>query len=86
MSPRQGPQSTLRASEIGTYFYCQRAWWFQDQGFPQDSAAAMESGLAWHRRHGRRVLTAGFLRLAGWMLLLAAAAATAAYLASTLLG
>jgi len=46
----------------------------------------MESGLAWHRRHGRRVLTAGFLRLAGWMLLLAAAAATAAYLASTLLG
>ena len=83
---RSGPRSTLQASEIGTYVFCQRAWWFQRQGVDQDSSVATESGLAWHRRHGRRVLTAGILRLTGWGLLLAAAVAAAAYLAPIVLG
>jgi hypothetical protein len=78
---RPGPRSTLQASEIGTYVFCQRAWWFQRQGVEQDASGATESGLAWHRRHGRRVLTAGIIRLVGWALLLAAVVAAAAYLA-----
>jgi hypothetical protein len=82
---RARPRSTLQASEIGTYVFCQRAWWFQRQGVGQGSTAAAESGLAWHRRHGRRVLTAGILRLAGWALLLAAAVAIAAFLAPMVL-
>ncbi len=80
MPPRNEAQSTIRASEIGSYVFCQRAWWFQRQGVERDSSAATESGLAWHRRHGRRVLTAGILRLVGWCLLLAAAITAAAYL------
>jgi len=83
---RPGPRSTLQASEIGTYVFCQRAWWFQRQGIVQDASGATESGLAWHRRHGRRVLTAGILRLVGWVLLLAAAVAAAAYLAPIVFG
>ncbi len=83
---RPRSRSTLQASEIGTYVFCQRAWWFQRQGVEQDSPAAAEAGLAWHRRHGRRVLTAGILRLAGWALLLAAAVAAAAYLAPIVFG
>ncbi len=83
---RAGQRPTLQASEISTYVFCQRAWWFQRQGVEQDSPAATESGLAWHRKHGRRVLTAGILRLAGWGFLLAAAAAAAAYLAPIVFG
>ena len=86
MPPRNRAQSTIRASEIGTYIFCQRAWWFQRQGIEGDSPAAAESGLAWHRKHGRRVLTAGILRLVGWALLLAGAVAAAAYLAPTVSG
>jgi len=83
---RAGPRPTLQASEISTYVFCQRAWWYQRQGITQVSSAALDSGLAWHRRHGRRVLTAGILRLTGWGLLLAAAVAAAAYLAPIVLG
>ena len=83
---RENSSLTIRASEVGTYLFCQRAWWYQRQGAHQDSTAALESGLAWHRRHGRRVLTAGILRLAGWALLLLAAASAAAFLAPLVLG
>lgn len=69
---------TLRASEVGSYLFCQRAWWFQREGRPTASTAAQESGLAWHRRHGRRVLVASGLRTAGWILIVLAAVAAAA--------
>jgi hypothetical protein len=86
MHTREGTHLTIRASEIGTYVFCQRAWWYQRQGVDRESAAVVESGLAWHRRHGRRVLTAGILRLVGWAFLLAAAVAAAAYLAPIAFG
>jgi hypothetical protein len=75
-SPAASAQ-TVRASEIGSYLYCRRAWSYQRQGQVAATSPAQESGLAWHRRHGRRVLVAGGLRLAGWFLILLAAAAAA---------
>lgn len=63
---------TIRASEIGTYLYCKRAWWYQGQGMPSENQEQMESGQHFHALHGRQVLAAGFLRLAGWILLLLA--------------
>lgn len=75
-----GSASTVRASEIGSYLYCRRAWWYQRQGQAPLLSEAQESGLAWHRRHGRRVLTADVLRGAGWILILLAAAGAAAFL------
>jgi CRISPR/Cas system-associated exonuclease Cas4 (RecB family) len=63
---------TIRASEIGTYLYCRRAWWYQQQGVPSENQAEFASGTRLHYRHGRAVLLSGLLRLAGYTLLLAA--------------
>lgn len=63
---------TIRASEIGTYLYCQRAWWYQQQGMPSENQAEFASGTQLHYRHGRAVLLANLLRLMGYAFLLAA--------------
>ncbi len=70
----------LRASEIGAYLFCQRAWWYQRQGTPSGNQAALESGTALHTRHGRKVMVAGFQRALAYGLLLAALVLLAIYL------
>lgn len=60
---------TIRASEIGTYLFCRRAWWYQNQGAPSENQAELAGGSRYHRRHGAAVLRAGLLRAAGWLLL-----------------
>ncbi|MEN4010434.1 MAG: hypothetical protein AB1453_08825 [Chloroflexota bacterium] len=62
----------LRASEIGAYLYCKRAWWYQRQGLPSENEPAMLEGTLTHRAHARGVLSARLLRLLGWLLLIAA--------------
>lgn len=53
----------IRASEIGQYAYCARAWWLGSvEGLPSAHREAMEAGEATHRRHGRRVRTSLALR------------------------
>lgn len=76
-------RSTIRASEIGTYLFCRRAWWYLRAGTAPEPSPAIEAGLAWHRAHGRRVLAAAILRGAGWVLLLTALAGAAARIART---
>lgn len=68
---------TIRASEIGAYLYCRRAWWFKDQGFESQNQMELAGGSAYHEQHGRQVFVAGLLRLAGYTLLLAALVALA---------
>jgi len=62
----------LRASEIGAYLYCHRAWWYQLQGIESENRAEMAVGSGFHTTHGKRVFTSTLLRAAGWVLLLAA--------------
>ncbi len=62
----------IRASEIGAYLYCRRAWWYRKQGIQSENQAEMANGTELHRQHGRRVIAAGFLQVAGYALLLAA--------------
>jgi hypothetical protein len=46
------------ASEIGTYLYCKRAWWFERQGAPSLREPERARGTAYHEQHGGRVVTA----------------------------
>ncbi len=74
----------IRASEIGAYLYCKRAWWYQQQGIRSENEIELSGGSAYHRRHGRLVLAARLVRVLGWALLLAALALTTVALTSRL--
>ncbi|HLC04866.1 MAG TPA: hypothetical protein VJK02_17665 [Anaerolineales bacterium] len=71
----------LRASEIGAYIFCRRAWWFAGQGLPSVNQQSQTSGTRWHQRHGRQVVQMGCLRLLGYACLLVGVVTTAIYLA-----
>jgi hypothetical protein len=63
---------TIRASEIGAYIYCQRAWWYQQKGEPSANQAELAGGAAIHEQHGKAVVVTGCLRVLAIGLLLAA--------------
>jgi CRISPR/Cas system-associated exonuclease Cas4 (RecB family) len=75
----------IRASEIGSYLYCRRAWWYRKQGVESENQAEMATGTELHRRHGRSVIAAGLLRILGVILLLAAMVLLVVVLTSSLL-
>ncbi len=65
---------TIRASEIGSFLYCRRAWWYRQQGETPENQAELTGGSQYHQRHGRQVLLSGVIRAAGAVLLLIALA------------
>ncbi len=70
---------TIRASEIGSYLYCKRAWWYAQQGYTPENQAELAGGVELHSRHSRAVLAAGALRLLAYLALLAALVLLAVY-------
>ena len=68
----------IRASEIGEYVYCARAWRLRRDGCePTAGRERREAGTRWHVEHGAGVSRARMLRrLATAALLLAFALAT----------
>ncbi len=62
----------IRASEIGTYLYCQRAWWYHKKDIPSENIAELAGGNELHAQHGRAVFTSGLLQMLGFIMLLAA--------------
>lgn len=75
----------IRASEIGSYLYCHRAWWYRKQGIESENQAEMATGTELHQQHGRKVVAAGLLQVAGYALLLAAILIVVVYLTLSLL-
>jgi CRISPR/Cas system-associated exonuclease Cas4 (RecB family) len=68
----------IRASEIGQYAYCARAWWLGSvMGVPSSNTREMAQGEAVHAQHGRAVWLAGALRVLAIGLLLVAVIAIA---------
>ena len=56
MSNQTTDNTIIRASELGEYTYCARAWWLRrEQGVESRNVAAMQSGRAAHDQHGRAV-------------------------------
>jgi CRISPR/Cas system-associated exonuclease Cas4 (RecB family) len=70
---------TLRASEIGSYLYCRRAWWYHLKGHESQNQAELAAGTSLHRQHGRKVFVSGALRLLAMAALLAALVLIATY-------
>jgi hypothetical protein len=62
----------IKASEIGEYLYCQRAWWYRLQGAASANVQELAEGSRQHNRHGR-----GLQRLAWQRTLAYALIATA---------
>ena len=71
--------SAIRASEIGSYLFCARAWWYRLQGIEPENQAELTTGTKLHRAHGRRVIASGFTRTLALLLLLAALVLLAAF-------
>ena len=76
---------TIRASEIGAFIYCQRAWQYQQQGYESENQEELAIGSEIHYRHGRAVLVSGCLKAAAYLALLAALALLAIYLTGQVL-
>jgi len=64
----------IRASEIGQYEYCARAWWLgQVLGYRSHNVEEMTAGAEEHVHHGRQVVSYHcWQRLAYFLLSLAA--------------
>jgi len=70
---------TIRASEVGSYLFCARAWWYHQQGIESTNQAEMTAGTELHRQHGRTVIASGLTRTLAVILLLVALALLAAF-------
>jgi hypothetical protein len=75
---------TVRASEIGEYVYCRRAWWLRHvQGHASANVRQLAAGAAAHARQGRlsglaallrgAAVLAGLAALLSWLLSLLSA-------------
>jgi hypothetical protein len=68
--PRLAP---IRASEVGEFVFCARAWWLRRVlGLEPAGHERRELGTGLHRRHGRTVAASNALLLLGLALALVA--------------
>ncbi len=60
----------IRASELGEYVFCARAWWLRRAlGWEPEGHARREYGTLLHRRHGRALAGSRALLIAAGVLL-----------------
>ena len=69
----------IRASEVGSYLFCARAWWYHQRGIEPTNQAEMTAGTELHRQHGRTVIASGLTRMLAIILLLVALALLVAF-------
>jgi CRISPR/Cas system-associated exonuclease Cas4 (RecB family) len=69
----------IRASEVGTYLFCARAWWYRLHGVESTNQAEINAGTELHRQHGRTVIASGLTRILAIILLLVALALLVAF-------
>jgi CRISPR/Cas system-associated exonuclease Cas4 (RecB family) len=75
----------IRSSDIGTYLYCRRAWWYKKQGVESINQAELAAGTELHAKHGRQVLASGITRTLALILLMIALVMLAAYCTAQIL-
>lgn len=68
--PSNPPTPTIRASEIGQYVFCQRAWWLGSvQGYRPVNEEALRAGAQAHQQHGRSMAASQSWQRVGYALL-----------------
>ena len=81
------PTPIIRASEIGQYIFCQRAWWLRTvQGHRPMNEAALRAGTQAHLHHGHMVAASQRWQRVGYALLILGALLFAAALCGVLGG
>ena len=64
------PERIIRASEIGQYVFCAKAWYLGAvEGVSPTNVRALEAGASAHAQHGRAVASAGLARRAAMVML-----------------
>ena len=59
----------IRASEIGQYDFCAKAWWLGSiEGVAPSNIRELQAGTAAHEAHGKRVQQASQLQVAALVL------------------
>jgi CRISPR/Cas system-associated exonuclease Cas4 (RecB family) len=69
----------IRSSDIGTYLYCNRSWWYKKQGVESANQTELAAGTELHAKHGRQVLASTITRNLGLALLMIAIVMLVAY-------
>jgi CRISPR/Cas system-associated exonuclease Cas4 (RecB family) len=69
----------IRSSDIGTYLYCRRSWWYKKQGIESVNQTELAAGTELHAKHGRQVLASSITRTVGLILLMIALVMLVAY-------
>lgn len=70
----------ISASEISTFLYCERAWWYQHQGIESSNIQELASGSELHQQHSRKVATSGLIKFAAYGMMLSALIMLSVYL------
>ena len=60
----------IRASEISSFLYCKRAWWYHQKGTVSSNLEELAEGTELHLKHGRAVLASGLIRMLAYTFLL----------------
>ena len=59
----------IRASEIGQYDFCAKAWWLGSiEGVQPSNIRELQAGTAAHAEHGRQVQRASRMQMAAFVL------------------
>ena len=76
----------IRASEIGEYVFCRRAWWYHYiVGLASSNQEKMQAGTAKHVEHGQQVQRADLFRRAAVVLFAIAIFFAVAFILSAML-
>ncbi|MCJ7700318.1 MAG: hypothetical protein MUO62_01940 [Anaerolineales bacterium] len=70
----------ISASEISTYLFCERAWWYHHQGIESHNLQELAGGRELHHQHSRVVVVSGLIKMLAYTALLAAIILFAVYL------
>ena len=75
----------IRASDVGAYLYCARAWWYRRKGIESANQDEMTAGTELHHLHGRRIIASTLIRTLASILLLVALVLLASYCTSQII-